>query len=225
MHQFKFLKKSSLYFLLIYFASTTVFSQSAFFCTPGSNEQKLRSKEIHQLYLADQADRERWFDKTNEEMVEVTKNDMVRRKRIGEIFGEGCFSSASDYHDAAMIYQHGDVSDHAYQAFIWAQRAVTLGMPSAKDLAALTLDRYLIDIGHKQLFGSQAFCSQLTNNCFCMQEVETTFPDAFRQEYAGFSLQDKINWVKDLNKGKSCPQIICPMKLKASPAGTVPGFW
>lgn len=54
------------------------------------------------------------------------------------------------------MYQHGDVSDHYYLAFMWALRSVALGNEDVKSLVALTVDRYLVSIGKKQLFGSQA---------------------------------------------------------------------
>jgi hypothetical protein len=39
-------------------------------------------------------------------MQEMVKNDVLRRKRVGEIFGEGCFSKAQDFAAAALVYQH-----------------------------------------------------------------------------------------------------------------------
>ena len=73
-----------------------------------------------------------------------------------EILGEGCFKSAEDYAAASLIYQHGDSPDHFFQAFIWALRAVQLGDFQQKSLVAMTVDRYLISSGKKQLFGTQA---------------------------------------------------------------------
>ncbi|KTD17759.1 hypothetical protein [Legionella jordanis] len=79
--------------------------------------------------------------------LQIRKNDLERRKRIGEIFGEGCINNGEDYAAASLIYQHGDVSDHYYQAFHWALLAKEKGVSKAKYLVALTLDHYLVSIG------------------------------------------------------------------------------
>ena len=218
-------KKVSLCIVSILLFSTSAYSKENILCSSDPEKQKSRSLEIQTLYLADQKERENWLEMTDKERFEVAKHDLDRRKRIGEIFGEGCFSSALDFENAAMIYQHGNVSDHYYQAFVWANRSFKLGNKSAKSLAVVALDRYLVSIDHKQLFGSQAFSSNLADECICLQEVETTVPDSFRQEYAGFTLQDKIDWINTLNNGKSCPQLTCPIKLNPTPKGTIPGVW
>lgn len=193
-------------------------------CIMNPELQKTRSLEINQLEEADQNDREDWNNKTQEEKEHVMLNDLKRRTRVGEIFGEGCFHSAIDYINAAMIFQHGDSPDHFYQAFIWSNKSAQLGIKEATNLAALAIDRYLISINKKQLFGSQAHLFH-NSECFCMPPVESSFPDSFRQEFAGFTLNDKINWVASLNEGKSCPILECNMPLDDTPKGSIPGFW
>jgi len=74
-------------------------------CSENKGKQSARSNEIHNIYLADQKDRENWNNLSREEMFEVQNRDLSRRKRIGEIFGEGCLNSAADFINAAMIYQ------------------------------------------------------------------------------------------------------------------------
>jgi hypothetical protein len=78
-----------------------------------------------------------------------------------------------------------------------------------------------------QLFGSQATASEKTNWCYCMEPVESTFPDTFRKEYSGASLQERLDWIASLNQGKGCSEKECSNMnaLEPSPRGTVPGFW
>ncbi len=96
-------------------------------------------------------------------MIEVQKRDETRRKRVGEIFGEGCFSTSEDYAAAALVYQHGDTPDHFFQTYIWSKRAV-------------------VNTGHKQLFGSQAMRPGPTEStCWCLDQIEKTFPDKRRK--------------------------------------------
>ena len=159
-------------------------------------------------------------------MTEVARRDVVRRQRIGEIFGEGCFSKAEDYAAAALVYQHGDVPDHFYQTFLWSKRAVELGDENQKRMMALGIDRYLVNIGQKQLFGSQATLPDFKpETCWCLQKIEQSFPDKRRKEIAGKSLSEAFLWLKELNQGKTCQSLECAAELKPSPKGTVPGFW
>jgi len=175
---------------------------------------------------ADQADRQDWAGKTPEEMQEVVQRDVARRKRVGEIFGEGCFSKAEDYAAAALVYQHGDVPDHFLQAFMWAKRAVELGDDGQRRLMALAIDRYLVNIGHKQLFASQASKPDMKpGTCWCLQPIEPSFPEDLRKEIGGQSLKEAFGWLEELNQGTDCPNVECAQPLEPSPAGTIPGFW
>ncbi len=196
-------------------------------CQQDKGRQVARSIELQKIVKADQDDRENWKDWTQEQVVKVTLRDEARRKRVGEIYGEGCFLKAEDYSAAALVYQHGDAPDHFFQTFIWAKRAVELGDIQQKQLMALGIDRYLVNIGQKQLFGSQATKAGLTSDksCWCLQQIEKTFPDKRRKEEARRTLADAFNWLKELNQGKTCPNTECEATLKPSPKGTVPGFW
>jgi hypothetical protein len=166
----------------------TLFSLSALAQPlPGSCETavyELRSKELRKLVTEDQADR------TQPRPQDLLMRDKARRMRIGEIFGEGCFRSAGDYASAALVYQHGNVPDHFYQAFLWARRAVELdGGAHAMMLVAFAIDRYLTNVGKKQLFGSQVVRSTTNPDCWCLQPVEPSFPDSKRVEYRPASRQ------------------------------------
>lgn len=150
-------------------------------CSNNPQKMHARSVELRDLVKADQKERDELDLSNNVDGDQLNKNDLIRRKRVGQIFAEGCMHTSEDYAAAALIYQHGDTSDHYYQAYIWANRSAEEGDLRQKQLAALAIDRYLISKGMKQLFGSQAFMSAATERCFCMQEVEETFPDSFRQ--------------------------------------------
>lgn len=91
---------------------------------------------------------------------------------------------------------------------------------------AAGIDRYLVRIGSKQLFATQA--SILPNEkCWCLDPVEDTFPELRRIEFAKRGLKDSLQWVKELNKDKpGCKMSsVCNIARKTSPQGTVPGFW
>jgi hypothetical protein len=216
------------FLILIFFISSCASAQTGNHISCNQDPQRLeaRSKELAQIVNADQDDREDFQSKTPEEMQEMAKNDVLRRMRVGEIFGEGCFSTAQDFAAAALVYQHGDVPEHFFQTFMWAKRAVELGDPTQQRMMALGIDRYLVNIGKKQLFGSQATKDGLTAEaCWCLQQVEESFPDRLRKSQTGKSLKEALEWVQELNAGKNCHNQQCTKELQSSPKGTVPGFW
>jgi hypothetical protein len=189
-------------------------------CANDPKKYELRTRELQALLKADQDDR-----KQASISPQLAFRDRKRRMRVGEIFGEGCFKSANDFSAAALIFQHGDKQEHFYQTFIWSKKSYELGNIKSKELMALAIDRYLISLGHKQLFGSQAF--KLSDDiCYCLQPVETTFPDSMRMKYIGVKLSKKYEWVDQLNLGKRCPsKNICNTSLKSTPKSLMSGFW
>jgi hypothetical protein len=223
-------------YLSIFVLLASIHSQAAtppFGFVPCSDEPKIqhrRSEELQRLYSEDQSDYRREMEDHPDHPLDMEKlekmavNDLKRRKRVGEILGEGCFQKSPDYIAAATIFQHGNSPDHFFQAFLWAKQAVGLGDSANKALVAKTIDRYLTKSGHKQLFGTQAEKSTL-NKCFCLDAVESAFPDSKRQEYLGKRLSDMEKWLKSLNGANDCPNVYCDADLISSPQGTVVGFW
>lgn len=185
--------------------------------------QRERSLELVKLEEEDQADRILPYDQVD--WNKVNPRDLERRIRVAAIFAEGCFKSAADYGNAAMVYQHGTAADHYYQTFLWASRAVQLGDDSRRWLTAAGLDRYLVKIGQKQLFGTQ-FSKDSTGR-WCIQPVESSFPEKRRKEWVKLNLRDATaNFIKALNLNLAVDDIRdCDLKLKPSPPGTVPGFY
>lgn len=70
------------------------------------------------LYIEDQKDRENPNQLTTEMLVFLTQCDEQRRKIVSELFARGCLKSADDYNKAALIFQHGTIPEHYYQALI-----------------------------------------------------------------------------------------------------------
>ncbi len=192
-------------------------------------DQAKRSEELQRIREADQADRA-WQSKgeqPNQSTLEtMSKNDLVRRKRVGEIFDEGCLKSAADYEAAFIVYQHGNTPDQYFQAFLWSKQALALGDTQVKGEVAMAVDRYLVSIGHKQLFGTQA-SQKVIGGCWCIHPVEDSFPQTFRDEYrgGGNSAYTGLAYLKILNAKGDCPAAYCSSSLQPTPKGTVPGFW
>lgn len=198
-------------------------------CASDSSLQANRSKELQRIVRADQEDRrdpDRFF-KDRRYQLRVLRRDVLRRQRVGAIFGEGCMSTAADFAAAALVYQHGTVPEHYFQTFLWSKAAVDRGDDSQRRLMGLGLDRFLVNSGRKQLFASQAH-KQDDSPCWCLEQVEPSFTDDLRKAKGGWTLAEALSWIADLNKDQqTCaePAQCSEKPLKATPPGTVPGFW
>jgi hypothetical protein len=152
-------------------------------CSMKPEIQNARSLELQKLYDEDQSDYRKDIAANPVVPIDMKKmekmgtSDLIRRKRVGEILAEGCFKTASDYKNAAMIYQHGNSPDHFFQAYVWSKKAVELGNTKEKQAVAQAIDRYLVSTGHKQLFGSQLY-KDATATCYCLQPTEESFPNS-----------------------------------------------
>ena len=98
----------------------------------------------------DQADKLPSYDWEND----VPKRDEARREQARALLAKPGHSG-EDYYYAAFLFQHGQKADDYLFAHILATEAVALGYSRAKWISAATLDRYLQQIGQKQVFGTQ----------------------------------------------------------------------
>lgn len=77
------------FLFFIFFISSCASAQTGHYISCSQDPQKLeaRSQELSQIVKADQDERADFPSKTPEEMQEMMKQDVLRRKRVGEIFG------------------------------------------------------------------------------------------------------------------------------------------
>lgn len=192
-------------------------------CLEDPERLAARSSELQEIVKADQLARQGAAESIDWNLLQ--RADEARAKRVAEIFAEGCFKTAQDYSAAAMVFQHGQVPDHYYQAYLWSKKAVELGDVSQKSMVASAVDRYLINLGYKQLFGAQYFRNP--EGCRCIAEVESRFTDQQRLKISGESLQGRRGFLREGNKDKpSCEKVVfCSQGLKSPPKGILPGIW
>ncbi len=214
--------QSMLVFLLL---SLRVGAYAASFTVIPPCDDKLhakRAKELESLEAADQADREGDISKID--WKKVGPRDLKRRKKALEIFAEGCFTTADDYFNAALIFQHGSVPDHIFQAYVWASKAAQLQPEHshARSLSQAALDRFLMDSGYKQVYGTQA--SKNPAGCYCLWPVEVSMTDDMRARAGAQTLDAKLKWLTELNKGDpNCRPSFCPSEAKPVVKGALPG--
>ncbi len=110
------------------------------------------SKELAELYRADQEDQNNFDSMPLEEALDRQKK---RRDRVAEIVQAGELEKPIDYHHASWIFQHGENADDFLMAHLLATAASFGGEDQARFLSAAGLDRFLMNLGHPQRFGSQ----------------------------------------------------------------------
>jgi len=121
--------------------------------TPSASPALSDSEELRRLHDEDQADRAA-------EAIDwsvVGPRDHARLKRVKELFESDGLHTANDYYRSAMILQHGE----APEDFLLAHEFCVVAILKAKIeresawLAASAEDRFLMNIGRPQRFGTQ----------------------------------------------------------------------
>lgn len=139
--------------------------------------------ELKALVEADQAARSAGPN-GNIDWKTVAVQDAERRKRVLEIAGKGGLREAEDYFGAALVFQHGDNPEDYERAHQWCLKALELDPehPSARWLAAATKDRYLMNTGKPQLYGTQYRRDNATGKWY-LYEVDPSVTDDDRAEW------------------------------------------
>jgi hypothetical protein len=111
------------------------------------------SEELRRLHDEDQADRTpRVIDWSV-----VGPRDRARLKRVKELFATDALRTADDYYHSAMILQHGEAPEDFLLAHEFCVVAMSIGKNDRETrwLAAAAEDRFLMNIGRPQRFGTQ----------------------------------------------------------------------
>ena len=139
--------------------------------------------EIHRLLLEDQ--RDRTAPPGSPGSANMGVNDVARRKRAHELLDQGVLQTGVDFFDAALIFQHGDKPEDYLLAHILAMVAVAKGNMGARELAAVTLDRYLQSIDEPQVFGTQNITRSYMEYLRKAQTRRRAAREATREQQAG----------------------------------------
>jgi hypothetical protein len=126
--------------------------------TAASEQNKPEApNSIHQMFLDDQAEVPAGKPGGVSPVTgkEFNAHGEARRAQVRAMLAKGEVQTAEDFHDAALLFQHGENADDYLFAHILAVEAVIKGDDSSKWLAAATLDRYLQSVNQPQVFGTQ----------------------------------------------------------------------
>lgn len=143
--------------------------------------KKGSNAELERLYTEDQADRTEGPN-AKIDWEAVSKRDEQRRKRVLEILEAGGAKTAADYHHAAMVFQHGSTLEDYDRAHKLAAKAAELDPehPGAKWLAAAAKDRWLMNQGKPQLYGTQF---KMVDGKWVLWDVDPSVTDEERAKW------------------------------------------
>lgn len=146
--------------------------------------------ELRALYVEDEADRA--GELTPQELL---ARDATRRARVDQIINAGHLEGPDDHFHAAMVLQHGPAPEHAWRAHVLARTAAQLGVQGAgqwyqaRALAAAAYDRWLVQQGRPQRYGTQY---QAHEGRWELYEVDPATTDAERAEWGVAPLHEAI---------------------------------
>src|SRR5262245_10921903 len=86
---------------------------------------------------------------------ELRERDRQRRARAAEIITASELLTAEDYFHTAQLFHHGDQLDEFERAYRLAVKAAEMGYAAARWMAAAACDRWLIEQGKPQKYGTQ----------------------------------------------------------------------
>lgn len=190
------------------------------------NESEIAEKEIAdnpelaEIYRVDQADRQ----SEDIDWEVVSRNDSLREVRIYQLLDSNLVRTSKDYHNAAMIFQHGADSTAYGMAVKLMRKSLEIDPDGDKWLFAAATDRYLLSIDQPQIYGTQY--QQFGDEPWKLGNMDTTqITDAERMEYGVETLAQQRDRVKQMNKkslsemlsdGKTIDEIIRFVKSKSS---------
>lgn len=165
---------------------------------PNPGQAVADNSELVEIYKNDQADRQT----DNIDWDIVSKNDRLREKRIYELLDSNKVHTSRDYHNAAMVFQHGEDSTAYGMAVKLMRKSIELDPTANKWLLAAAIDRHLLSKNEPQIYGTQ-YHKFGADDPWEIGEMDTTkISDAERIEYGVETLAQQREKVKQMNRKK-----------------------
>jgi hypothetical protein len=138
------------------------------------------NRELAKMYEEDQADRMPKGGKPIDWSA-VGPRDRKREARVKVLLEAGEIRTGKDFHRAAMVLQHASQAEDYLLAHEFCVVAIAKGEHEARWLAAATEDRFLMNIGRPQRFGTQ-YRSGGQDQPVRLYQVGPGVTDALRRE-------------------------------------------
>ncbi|PHS08379.1 MAG: tetratricopeptide repeat protein [Kordia sp.] len=154
--------------------------------------------ELIEIYRNDQADRQT----DNIDWSVVSKRDSLREVRIYQLLDSNRVRTSKDYHNAAMIFQHGGNSTAYGMAVKLMRKSIELDSTANKWLLAAAIDRCLLSNDEPQIYGTQ-YQKFGKDEPWELGEIDTTkISDTERIEYGVETLAEQREKVRQMNRKK-----------------------
>ena len=159
------------------------------------------NEELQALFEQDQADRRVFFEQLeHEQLQQVRQRDRARRQRVEELVASDMVQAPEDYFHAAMVFQHGERLDDFWRAHELARRGAELGHPDCRWLAAAAYDRWLMNQGKAQKYGTQY--TSRDDEPYRLWDVDPTTSDEERAAWDVPPLAEALQKAEDLTRRK-----------------------
>lgn len=124
------------------------------FSLASTHPASAQNRELADIHEADQAARS---DPAAIDWAVLSVEDSARRTRVMQLLRDGSVRSATDYHHAAMIFQHGSTLEDIRLAHALATLAMSLepGVERHRWLVAASWDRMMTHQLQPQWYGTQ----------------------------------------------------------------------
>lgn len=157
------------------------------------------NQELKRLCDEDQSDRTPPEGKSIDWAV-VNPRDKARLKRVKEIYLLNLLQTANDYDCAATVFMHGDVPEDFLLAHEFWVVAISKGKndKNTRAMAAASEDRFLMNIGRPQRFGTQLRSEG--GGPIQLYQVDPGVTDELRRFMMGHSLAEIKARVVEMNK-------------------------
>ncbi len=157
--------------------------------------------ELQAFYEQDQADRSVFFEQLDhEQLQQVLQRDRARRQRVEELVRSEALQAREDYFHAAMVFQHGETLDDFWRAHEMAKRGAELGHPNCHWLMAAAYDRWLMNQGKPQKYGTQY--TSRDDEPYRLWDVDPTTTDEERAAWNVPPLAEALRQAEELSREK-----------------------
>lgn len=178
--------------------AVTVVEAEAQPAAPPASAGVQNDEELARMFKEDQSDRAPQDGKAID-WPTVSKRDEARLARVKELYAAGRLRTGADYFHAAMVLQHAQVPEDFLLAHELCVVAIGKGEERAKWLAAASQDRYLMNIGRPQRFGTQ-YRSNGPGTDWYLYETDAGVTDELRKAYNVPPLDKARERVAEINR-------------------------
>ncbi|SEJ37079.1 hypothetical protein SAMN04488058_1079 [Deinococcus reticulitermitis] len=165
--------------------------------TLGSAKPDAASARMAQIFAEDQAARQ--GGPGNIDWNRVAQEDERRREEVLGLLKAGRLARGQDFYHAALVFQHGDCSDHYFFASQLARAALARSVTQAGWLYAATFDRWQLSQGQPQKYGTQFVAPEPCAFRLAKYDPDTT--DAERSRYGVPPLAAALAQAEELSAG------------------------